>query len=131
MLQPLRRIGLGLRDVAKYATEMHNPEITEPSGSGNIPRTNYRILAALGVREGELDRSQMEEFVQRHGMPGFSPTQGHITSAVPFLGHAVARIRTGDMERAMFLAKGSLFLGRMTQMSDGASFLLERNTGGD
>ena len=127
VLQPIRRIGLGLRDVAKYATEMHNPEITEPSGSGNIPRTNYRLLAALGVREGELDRSQMEEFVQRHGMPGFSSTQGHIASAVPFLGHAVNRIRAGEMERAMFLAKGSLFLGRMTQMSDGVSFLLERN----
>jgi len=25
----------------------------------------------------------------------------------------------------MFLAKGSLFLGRMTQMADGLSFLLE------
>jgi len=30
----------------------------------------------------------------------------------------------------MFLAKGSLFLGRMTQLSDGISFLLERNNGG-
>jgi hypothetical protein len=25
------------------------------------------------------------------------------------------------------MAKGSLFLGRMTQMSDGLSFILERN----
>ncbi len=33
------------------------------------------------------------------------------------------------MERAMFLAKGSLFLGRMTQMSDGMSFILEANPG--
>ena len=60
-------------------------------------------------------------------MPGFSPTQGHIASAVPFLGHAYDRMVKGDMERAMFLAKGSLFLGRMTQMSDGLSFILERN----
>jgi hypothetical protein len=29
------------------------------------------------------------------------------------------------MRRAMFLAKGSLFLGRMTQMADGLSFMLE------
>jgi len=29
----------------------------------------------------------------------------------------------------MFLAKGSLFLGRMTQMSDGLSFVLEANPG--
>jgi hypothetical protein len=31
------------------------------------------------------------------------------------------------MRRVMFLAKGSLFLGRMTQMADGMSFILERN----
>jgi len=29
----------------------------------------------------------------------------------------------------MFLAKGSLFLGRMTQLADGVSFVLERNPG--
>jgi betaine reductase len=62
-------------------------------------------------------------------MPGFSPTQGHIASAVPFLAHAVDGIRDGRLQRAMFLAKGSLFLGRMTQMSDGVSFVLERNPG--
>jgi betaine reductase len=58
-------------------------------------------------------------------MPGFSPTQGHIASAIPFLGHALDRLRAGTMQRAMFLAKGSLFLGRMTQMADGLSFILE------
>ena len=63
-------------------------------------------------------------------MPGFSPTQGHIASAVPFLGHALDRMMDGRMERAMFLAKGSLFLGRMTQMSDGMSFILEANNKG-
>jgi hypothetical protein len=31
------------------------------------------------------------------------------------------------MQRVLFLAKGSLFLGRMTQMADGLSFVLERN----
>jgi hypothetical protein len=29
------------------------------------------------------------------------------------------------MRRALFLAKGSLFLGRMTEMADGVSFILE------
>jgi hypothetical protein len=32
------------------------------------------------------------------------------------------------MRRAMFLAKGSLFLGRMTQMADGLSLILEART---
>jgi hypothetical protein len=63
--------------------------------------------------------------VTLHGMPGFSPTQGHIASAIPFLGHALDRMAAGTMRRAMFLAKGSLFLGRMTQMADGLSFILE------
>jgi hypothetical protein len=29
------------------------------------------------------------------------------------------------MRSAMFVAKGSLFLGRMTQMADGMSFVLD------
>ena len=34
-------------------------------------------------------------------------------------------MRAGTMRRALFMAKGSLFLGRMTEASDGVSFLLE------
>ena len=60
-------------------------------------------------------------------MPGFSSTQGHIASAIPFLGHATDGLTSGDIQRVMFIAKGSLFLGKMTQMSDGFSFILERN----
>jgi betaine reductase len=120
-------LGLRFQDVDKYATELHNPELTEPSGSGNVPLLNYRIIAALATLNEEISKSEMPQFVETHGMPGFSPTQGHIASAVPFLGHAVDRLITGEMERAMFLAKGSLFLGRMTQLSDGLSFVLERN----
>ena len=40
------------------------------------------------------------------------------------------KIKNGEIKRTMFLAKGSLFLGRMTQLSDGASFMLEKNNGG-
>ena len=67
-------------------------------------------------------------FIQEHGMLGFSPTQGHVASAIPYLGHALEGLRNGTLRNTLFLAKGSLFLGRMTQMSDGLSFLLERNT---
>jgi betaine reductase len=113
--------------VDKYATELHNPEVTEPSGSGNVPLLNYRLIAAMAALGKEIDRADIPNFVERHGMPGFSPTQGHIASGIPFLGHAVEQIIAGEMERTMFLAKGSLFLGRMTQLSDGLSFILERN----
>lgn len=124
---PLRRLGLRFTDVDKYATELHNPELTEPAGSGNVPLLNYRLIAALAARAGEIPKSALDEFVRVHGLPGFAPTQGHIASALPFLGHAHERIAGGRMTRAMFLAKGSLFLGRMTQMADGLSFILERN----
>ncbi len=124
---PLDRLGLKFQDIDKYATELQNPELTEPSGSGNVPQLNYRLIAAMSALAKETSREDMPRFVEDHGMPGFSPTQGHIASAVPFLGHALDRMSTGEMERAMFLAKGSLFLGRMTQLSDGLSIILERN----
>jgi len=124
---PLQRIGLRLTDVDRYATELHNPEATEPAGSGNVPLLNYRLLAALAIARGEIARQDLASFVGRHGLPGFSPTQGHVASAVPFLAHAVDGLIGGSLSRVLFMAKGSLFLGRMTQMSDGLSFILERN----
>ena len=63
------------------------------------------------------------------GMPGFAPTQGHLASALCYLPHAVRRLTSGDANRVHMIAKGSLFLGRMTQASDGMSVLLERNQG--
>ncbi len=125
--EPLDRMGLKFQDVDKYATELHNPEVTEPGGSGDVPLLNYRLIAALATVKNEISREDIPRFVEDHGMPGFSPTQGHIASAIPFLGHAFDRIMAGEMQRSMFLAKGSLFLGRMTQLSDGMSFMLEKN----
>jgi hypothetical protein len=130
VVEPLDRLQLKITDIDKYATEMHNPELTEPQGSGNVPRTNYRTIGSFAVLRGEIPKSELDTFVRVHGMEGFSPTQGHIASAVPYLGHAVKGIRAGKIRNAMFLAKGSLFLGRMTQLSDGLSFILERNKGG-
>jgi betaine reductase len=125
--QPLERLGLRFTDVDKYATELHNPEVTEPAGSGNVPQLNYRVIAGLAALRKDITPAQVPAFVATHGMPGYSPTQGHIASAIPFMGHAVDGLRTGTLQRVLFLAKGSLFLGRMTQMADGVSFLLERN----
>lgn len=124
---PLGRLGLRFSDVDKYATELHNPEVTEPAGSGNVPQLNYRVIAGLAALRKEIAPAQVSDFVATHGMPGYSPTQGHIASAIPFLGHALDGLRAGSMQRVMFLAKGSLFLGRMTQMADGMSLILERS----
>ena len=131
VVEPLDQLGLKLTQVDKYATEMHNPEVTEPQGSGNVPRTNYRTIGSFAVMRNEIQREDLDRFVEVHGMPGFSPTQGHIASALPVLGHSIRKMMSGQIENTMFLAKGSLFLGRMSQLSDGVSFLLERNKGGD
>ncbi|MDO8478204.1 MAG: glycine/sarcosine/betaine reductase complex component C subunit beta [Candidatus Rokubacteria bacterium] len=127
VVEPLERLGLKFTDVDKYATELQNPELTEPSGSGNVPLLNYRVIASLAALRKEIAPADVDGFVRRHGLPGFSPTQGHIASAIPFLGHALDGLREGPLRRVLLLAKGSLFLGRMTQMADGLSVLLERN----
>ncbi len=127
IVKPLDRLGLKMLDVDRYATEMHNPEVTLPAGSGNTPLTNYKIMAALATIRKEIDRSDVDRFVRERGMPGFSPTQGHVPAAVPFMGHAIRDMKAGRIKNTMFVAKGSLFLGRMSQLSDGLSFLLEAN----
>ena len=129
--RPLNKIGRKMLEIDRYATEMHNPEITLPAGSGNTPYTNYKLMGALAVMAGEIPATGIEEFVKTKGMPGFSPTQGHVPAAVPFLGHAIEAMRRREMRSALFVAKGSLFLGRMSQLSDGMSFLLERNPKND
>jgi betaine reductase len=124
---PLDRLGLGMLDVDDYATELHNPEITEPQGSGDVPKRNYKTLAALAVRRGDLGREDMADFAETRGMPGFAPTQGHIASALCYVPHACERLVDGRARRVQLIAKGSLFLGRMSEQSDGMSVLLESN----
>ena len=125
VVEPLERLGRGILDVDRYATELHDPEITEPAGAGNVPSRNYRLIAALAVRRGELAREELDGFERSHGLPGFSPTQGHVASALPWLPHALDELRAGEVSSTMLVAKGSLFLGRMTEMADGMSVLLE------
>jgi betaine reductase len=125
--KPLAKLGLRLTDIDRYGVELHNPEITVPSGSGDVPRTNYLTLAALAVMRGQIQKNQMEDFVRARGMLGYAPTQGHIPSAIVYLGHAMENLRAGKIRQALLIAKGSLFLGRMTQLSDGCSFLVDCN----
>jgi len=127
VVAPLDRLGLGMLEVDDYATELHNPEITEPQGSGDVAKRNYKTIAALAVRAGQLDRAGIGDFVETRGMPGFAPTQGHIASALCYVPHARARLIDEGARRVQLIAKGSLFLGRMSEQSDGMSVLLESN----
>lgn len=122
---PLSAVGRSVIGIDRYATELHNPEITEPAQGGDVPDRNYRMIAALGVMRGEVSSTGINAFVRDHGLPGFSPTQGHIASAVPWMPHALNRFLEGDLRSTLLMAKGSLFLGRMTRQWDGASLILE------
>lgn len=128
--EPLEKLGLKLTDVDKYAPELHNPEVTLPAGAGNVPEANYKMIAALGVMKKQLERADIGQFVKERGLPGFAPTQGHIPSGVPYMGHALEAMKAGRMKRVMVIGKGSLFLGRLTNLADGASFLLEKMPAG-
>ncbi len=126
---PLDKGNLKITDIDKYSVEMQNPDITKPAGAGDVPEANYKMIAAIGVKRGELERDDLKTFGLKHGMQGWAPTQGHIPSGVPYLGFAQEDLTTGDMNRAMIVGKGSLFLGRMTNLFDGVSVVIERNTG--
>ena len=103
-----------------------NPEITLPAGAGDVPTANFKMIAALAVMKKAIEKADMVKFTKEHGMTGFVHTQGHIPSGVPFMGHAADAINAGKMTRAMIIGKGSLFLGRLTNLADGASFLIEK-----
>jgi len=121
--EPLMRANKKIIDVDKFAAELHNPEILIPAGAGDVARSNYRMIAALAVRRNEIKREEINKFVQQKGMIGFVPTQGHIPSGVPF----VAFARKMMINNTLIIGKGSLFLGRMTNLFDGVSLLLEKN----
>lgn len=129
VIEPLDRAGLKMTDIDKFAVEMQNPDVTKPAGAGDVPEANYKMIAALGVKRRELERSQLAEFIVKHGMKGWAPTQGHIPSGVPYLGFAKEDLTNGTLNRVMVIGKGSLFLGRMTDLFDGVSIIMERNSG--
>ncbi|MCL2628662.1 MAG: glycine/sarcosine/betaine reductase complex component C subunit beta [Oscillospiraceae bacterium] len=124
---PLDKLGIKIADIDKYSVEMQNPDITKPAGAGDVPLANYKMIAALGVKRGEMERTDIDGFTQKHGMPGWAPTQGHIPSGVPYMGFARDDIMSGRIKRSMIVGKGSLFLGRMTNLFDGASFIMQKN----
>ncbi len=126
---PLARAGHKIPDIDKYAAEMQNPDITKPAGAGDVPASNYKMIAALAVKQGDMEKAGLATFAAEHGMVGWAPTQGHIPSGVPYLGFAREEILAGKTGTAMIIGKGSLFLGRMTNLFDGVSFMVRKNEG--
>lgn len=126
---PLDKMGLKITDIDKYSVEMHNPDVTKPAGAGDVPLANFKMIGALAVTKGQMERTALNDFITKHGMVGWAPTQGHIPSGVPYVGFACDEIMAGNIKNTMVIGKGSLFLGRMTNLFDGCSFVLCKNQG--
>ena len=125
----LDRNGMKITDIDKFFSEMQNPDITKPAGAGDVPAANYKMIAALAVKRGELGRADLATFGTKYGEMGWAPTQGHIPSGAPAIGFIRNDIMAGKIKNAMLIGKGSLFLGRMTNLFDGASFVIQANSG--
>ena len=126
---PIKAAGLKFTDIDLFSPEMQNPDITKPAGAGDVPEANYKMIAALGVKSGDLEKADIPNFVKEHGIMGFAPTQGHIPSGVPSIGYLRDVLLSGEIKRAMIIGKGSLFLGRLTNLFDGMSFMMQANSG--
>lgn len=129
LVSSLDKANLKITDIDKYSVEMQNPDITKPAGAGDVPLANYKMIGALAVKRGDIEKKDLAEFTEKHGMTGWAPTQGHIPSGVPYIGFCRQDIMDGKVKRAMIVGKGSLFLGRMTNLFDGVSFVVEANKG--
>lgn len=125
--EALDKGGLKITDIDLYSAEMQNPDITKPAGAGDVPVANYKMIGALAVKKGQIEKSALNDFIVNHGVPGFAPTQGHIPSGVPIIGYAIDEMVAGNLKKVMVVGKGSLFLGRMTNLFDGVSFIMEAN----
>ena len=91
-----------------------------------MPLANIKMIAALAVMKKAVEKKDMMNFVKEKGLPGFAHTQGHIPAGAPFIGQAADMITEGKINRAMIIGKGSLFLARLTNLADGASFIIEK-----
>ncbi|QGT99886.1 Glycine/sarcosine/betaine reductase component C chain 1 [Candidatus Syntrophocurvum alkaliphilum] len=129
VIDPLQKNNMKVSDINKYAPELQNPEITVPAGAGDVPLANYKMIAAMAVKNGEIEKDDILEFAKKHGVIGFAPTQGHIPSGIPLIGHIRQAILDDNLNNSMIIGKGSLFLGRMTDLFDGISFIIEKNSG--
>jgi betaine reductase len=73
----------------------------------------------------EIAKEGIDAFIAKRGLTGWAPTQGHIPSGIPALGWFLTWAGRGEFSKALLIGKGSLFLGRMTNLFDGVSIMVE------
>lgn len=128
---PLAEAGMKITDIDKYAAELHNADVLKPAGGGDPALQGYKVVGALAVKGGEIDKKELASFTEKHGFVGWAPVQGHIPSGAPCMGVVREDIMAGEYKKAMVIGKGSLFLGRMTNLFDGVSFIIQENSGAE
>ena len=131
VFKPLENNDMKVTDIDKYAGELHNSEILKPAGGGDPALQFFKVVGATAVMRGEMAKADLKSFIEKHGMTGWAPTQGHIPSGVPCIGFVRDDIMSGKIKNAMVVGKGSLFLGRLTNLFDGVSFVIQANTGAE
>ena len=105
------------------------PRHHQPAGAGDVPLANYKMIGALAVKRVSCSGLSWPTSLWSTVSPASLPTQGHIPSGVPYVGFAREALLAGDIKRVMVIGKGSLFLGRLTNLFDGVSFVIEANPG--
>ena len=127
VLEPLRRLEWGIDRLDRVVTEVHNPDITVSAKAGDVAARNYKMMAAMLAMAKEIDKSDIAGFARAKGVCGYAPTQGHIASGFVYVPHALREMAAGNIRNCMLVARASLFLGQMTELTDGMSVLIERN----
>ncbi len=127
VLEPLRRLEWGVDRLDRVVTEVHNPDITVSAKAGDVAARNYKMMAAMLAMAKEIDKSDIAGFARAKGVCGYAPTQGHIASGFVYVPHALREMAAGDIQNCMLVARASLFLGQMTELTDGMSVIIERN----
>ncbi len=129
VLEPLRRLEWGVDRLDRVVTELHNPDIMVSARGGDVAARNYRMMAAVLAAAGEIHRSDIAGFARAKGVRGYAPTQGHIASGFVYVPHALREMAAGTIRNCMLVARASLFLGQMTELTDGMSVLMETADG--
>ena len=127
VLEPLRRLEWGIDRLDRVVTELHNPDIMVTAKAGDVAARNYKMMAAMLAMAKEIDRSDIAGFGRAKGVCGYAPTQGHIASGFVYVPHALREMAAGAIRNCMLVARASLFLGQMTELTDGMSVLIEQN----
>lgn len=127
--KPLRIAGISVANVDKIAIELQNPDITKAMGAGDVPLSNYKTMAYLARKSGQIASDEEDDFIERIGIKGFAPNQGQTSTGLSYIGIAHDKLIKGDYNRVLIATKGNLYHGRLTSLFDGISFMLEENDG--